>query len=335
MRGKLAVSCLPLGTIGFVLAGFLYPIYGLANGDSTSLLAEHLNAVTEVLSGGPAGSCDRLSDVLRAMQWLSAPERARLKSVIHSSETILRSHCAAEPGFLDNTSREIPSEIWNTAPRCDAGERRVRLCRYSHETGRGLFLYRHDVRAAPSNYLVCALSSNSNGGPFSTSYAITSECRVSSLSWDAYLPLDPSPLHMRSDVVGVLTWPDQDARGTPIELPVALATQCEQAFPEAAFCSPTLIALPVPGRGLIDVCSLRTIRRGVGLPFIRIESASSKWRCQRMDLEKRIVFDPNSPIPVGEENCVADDSGAIDGSCQFPYVPRTQDDWRSRPMIPH
>lgn len=323
-RSPIAMSVLA-GSLGFASSG--------RAADPARALSDHLNAVHDVLVAKDAGerktACDALKRSVAGLRALPGRERARLKGAERAADSALRDYCGPEGrGYFLDGSAEIPSALWQSAPLCATGDRRVRVCRYSHSAGRGLFIYRQDSVAAFSNFLVCALSANSTGGPLSSGYSITSRCTLSNLSWDAYLPLYPRSREIRPDVLGVLRWPDLDAAGTPIELPAALSTQCELAFSNALFCTPTLMVLPVDAGRTVDVCSLRTKRSTVRLPFIRISSGSSRWECGRVDLAARIDFRPHSSLPYKEQRCVAAPNGRVNSSCDYPYVPRTQKDVR-------
>lgn len=296
-------------------------------GDATAALAEHLNALKDVYIShdgtSRARACAVLEKSVQRLATLSAEERQRLRQSENVGRMALSSHCHASGGYLDVGS-DIPNSVWSSDPTCRGGDAGIRVCRYNHETGRGLFVYRKD-KDDGANYLVCSMSANSRHDILSASDAITSRCRVSSFPWDRFLPVDEGT---RRDARAVLTWPDQDARGTPIEMPLPLQKQCELAFADALFCAPTLIVLPAGFRRFVDVCSLFSKRKSFGLPFIRFRDSSSEWKCARMDLKEDVRIYYGGGMSEAERMCRAGRNGKVDRKCSAPFVPRTPEDRR-------
>ena len=165
------------------------------------------------------------------------------------------------------------------------------------------------------------MTAGQSGGAFSSGYAITSRCLVSSADWRAYASNVGPDLSARSDVQGLLTWMYQDSYMAPMAMPGSLYSQCRDAFSDSLFCSPSLIVLPTQVPEQVDVCKLDSRRSALNLGIIKISSGSSKWTCTRTDLR---LQERDEILSTQEENCVPNMLGQVDPQCDLPYIPRAQ-----------
>jgi hypothetical protein len=222
-----------------------------------------------------------------------------------------------ESGSAQNT----PPSIWTSEPFCNQNSGNVLACKYSHTNERGIFILKQPNKLSFANYLVCTQSADETSGLFASGYAIKSRCELSSVHWQSYANLDPSQ-EMRSDVKGLLNWTNQTTNSRPISMPQLLADQCATAFPEALYCTPTLMVLPTKTDEKVDVCGLQTEKWALGAVVISITSASSKWVCTQFDLSNTVT---ENNLSYAEAQCIPNANSEYDSSCDLPYIPRTQE----------
>jgi hypothetical protein len=293
------------------------------NVQTPQVLARVLNSITAVTTTTGEQlktSCLELQQALPELAQAAPAEQNSWRELLTSGQTSWDLFCSPREDATNPLSQLDP-QVWQGAPYCLQGGRPTYRCSYNHNRGRGLFIYERPSAPILDNFLVCALSAGESSGPFASGYSITNRCVVSSLDWYAYVRLDPV-MSIRSDVKGVLRWENGKARTQPIKLPKFLYDQCSTAFKESFFCTPALVVLPTTQSDTVDVCGLHSKRTSIGISFLSISSASSKWSCERMNL--REVSPQSQTLSVKESQCIPDFTGAVDSSCDLPYLPRTQ-----------
>jgi hypothetical protein len=297
------------------------------------LLEEGLNAAIDVSTSADTGldvACEQLQNTVLLFDKFETkfPLIKPLGKQLRNLETrvceerIPRGKSVSEEAYnSENSLEEDVSEadsissasVWRTQPRCNAGHGPIANCTFRHQNGRGFFTLAERGRYSFPNALACVMNAGSGNWLLESDYVISSRCLVSSVDWRA-----PSG---RSDVLGLFQWLEEPAARKPIELPSALANQCESSFPEAAFCSPTLLVLPSKHAHKFDVCGLHTRRHSMNGIVFRIATGTSKWKCETKDLR---VVDEQKRLSDAEWHCVPNRWGNVSNMCLLPYIPTTK-----------
>ncbi|MFZ9518852.1 MAG: hypothetical protein ACO3A4_00075 [Silvanigrellaceae bacterium] len=285
-----------------------------AFGAESSQLGESLNfllkaADTSVANGLGGEDCQRLA--LFASKEVSG-EKSRFSDV---AARIFAERCMIakenEPRTDDSLKSPI-DETWDGKPMCRQGDERTIACSHNPTTGRGLFAYSGSSTPANSPTLVCAHYEMSALSPLDFVQEIGSRCAVAEFDWRYE--------GSRSDVFGIQNWVNSSKGAAALRMPGWLKDQCQMSFPDALYCTPTLIVLPERDATTLSVCALKTrdYRFGLG-PFLRISSVNSAWHCESKSL---LVPDRDQRLSVEERSCVPDDLGRVmNDYCRLPYMP--------------
>jgi hypothetical protein len=202
---------------------------------------------------------------------------------------------------------------WTSQPLCNNKWGDLPQCSFNHKNGHGLFVLKQPQVVNDPNFLVCVNMAGQQQSWIDHRELISARCQVSSMDWEYGSG--------RSDYRGVLNWLTDNARDEAITMPALLATQCNQVFPEAAICSPSLLVLPTSSANEFDVCALHTLRQGINLIILEVHQGNSKWKCERKDLNKP---DRQERLSVAEWSCVPNAWGYVDKLCPLPYIPTTE-----------
>jgi hypothetical protein len=223
----------------------------------------------------------------------------------------------AVEGFALNADEGEPAAPqnngWNAQPLCNDANFAITECSFTHKNGHGLFVVGQPGVHSGSNFLVCASMAGQSQSFLDSSELVTSRCMVSSLDWRNGTG--------RSDYRGVFNWLIDATRYEAKNIPALLAEQCRTAFPEAAYCAPTLLVLPTGDSNLLDVCGLHTQRNDINLVVLRIHQGNSRWKCERKNLA---IADSQPRLSVAEWSCVPNAWGYVDPLCALPYIPTTE-----------
>jgi hypothetical protein len=306
--------------LSFLYAGGLAPVYAQSETTQTMPLERLLNSVKDVAGRASDAeledSCRELNEVLQTQQGSFLQQQAWQHAWSYAQQ-VYGEHCEGLRLRDVSTGEAI---LWDGSPQCEPS-RSIKACRYSQKSGRGTFIVRGpDVQGYP-NYLVCAMTTGRSRNVLGYDYMIDSRCVASDLDWEGFL-MRKVELQQRSDAQGFYHWMNGDGARAAVELPAALAVQCATAFPEAQLCAPFLIVLPSDEAGQVDVCSLRTYNTGLGLLFIKVDSKSSQWSCQRHDLGVGLPRDPQ--LSRVENYCIPNWRGQVPPECDLPYIPRSR-----------
>jgi hypothetical protein len=330
---------------GQVLAIGWFAAVGIAYGDSANqtpmeVVADSLDLVTSLTTAHPGeieGACREAGNAIVSWEKEANFAGATFNAVqyakrIHGIYCLGRQdetgRIVASRPIIDEEASGMPAEmrdeidetntLWNTPPTCLRSEA-MQECHYSHGSGKGVFIYQQPrPQGYPFNYLVCAQNATQHREGFllfsTSNYRIRSKCVVSNFPW-------LNGPGGRSDANGVIDWPSRGVSGNPILMPRALAQQCELAFRDAIYCTPSLIAFATEKDDVVGICSLDTKRRNSRFLFIRFGRSHSRWNCELKDLSSP---DPE-PRVLGydERNCNPDEFGLISLSCDLPYIPRS------------
>lgn len=260
---------------------------------------------------------------------LSAEDCSALKNLSHSasrSEVRLQkrakeffsAHCSqsgeAKGASEDNTpfSDKSGNDIWDGTAQCQTSDERLIHCEHRGENGRGLVVYtgRNSLENSPS--LVCAHFEGTYRSPFEQEQQIAARCVVTEFDWRYE--------GMRSDVYGVKNWLYQKVAHSPLQIPAALKSQCAEVFPDAIYCTPSLIVFPESDTTRVSICQLNTLDRVFGLgAILRVGSWNSRWICESKSL---MVPNQDERLSVEERQCVPDHLGQHKTPyCRFPYMP--------------
>jgi hypothetical protein len=213
----------------------------------------------------------------------------------------------------DSQKNSEPDAIWDGQAVCAAGDEQVLQCEHGSANGRGVFVY--SGSESPDNHptLVCVHFEASYLRPFEREQLVDARCVVTEFDWRYE--------SQRSDVVGIRNWATSAVNHAPMQIPAALKNQCNQVFPDALYCTPTLIIFPdTSSRSRVGICRLRTSDSVLGLgALLRIGSWNSRWECESKSLD---VPDRDERLTVEERSCIPDHLGRQQNPfCRFPYLP--------------
>ncbi len=289
---------------------------------SADVLQESLNVMTEVSSADAKElpkQCQKFKVFVEKVTPIleKHPQLSKLSQRLQEFEKRV---CPDGNSAFENAPPVAPlpnMTVWSSQPKCKERVGVIPYCEFRHTNGRGLFALSQNDKLWAPNFLVCASTAGSQQMAFGSDYLIETKCRISNVDWIAGSG--------RPDVQGLFYWLEQPATRTSIEIPQALAQQCDTMFPEAVFCSPTLMVLPTQKRDFVDVCSLETYLAKVDFVVVRVSSGNSRWTCETKNLRN---VDAQENLTAQEWGCVPNQFGKTDGRCALPYIPTTQN-WRS------
>jgi hypothetical protein len=236
-------------------------------------------------------------------------KRAQAFYQAHCGEKGEKSGSAADSPTLVDKSADA---IWDGTALCNTADSRLIHCEHRGENGRGLLVYAGRDSLENSPTLVCAHFEATYRSPFEHEQQIAARCVVTEFDW-RYEGL-------RSDVYGVKNWLQQKTAHSPLQIPGALKSQCTEVFPDAIYCTPTLIVFPESDPTRVSTCQLSTHDRVLGLgAVLRVGSWNSRWVCESRSL---ITPDKDTRLSIEERACVPDHLGQHKTSyCRFPYMP--------------
>ncbi|MBM3383165.1 MAG: hypothetical protein FJY29_12110 [Betaproteobacteria bacterium] len=296
--------------------GVLSQLHWVSSVQAGSKPAEYLDLflrASENSQGESLMSEDCLA--LRSLTEVQSTESVRWRK---RAQTFFQARCAEQltgkMGFEDAPalSDKSADAIWDGTALCSAGDQRLIRCEHRGENGRGLLVYAGRDSWDNSPTLVCAHVEATYRSPFEHEQQVAARCVVTEFDW-RYEGL-------RSDVYGVINWLLQKAPHAPLQIPAALKSQCTEVFPDAIYCTPTLIVFPETDPTRVGICQLNTHDRVLGLgAILKIGSWNSHWVCESKSL---IVPDMDSRLSVEERQCVPDHLGQHKTPyCRFPYMP--------------
>ncbi|MEN9825415.1 MAG: hypothetical protein RI953_1160 [Pseudomonadota bacterium] len=210
------------------------------------------------------------------------------------------------------TTKSPLDETWDGKPNCRQSDQRTITCSHNPVTGRGLFAYSGSSTPTNSPTLVCAHHETSSQSPLDMTQEINSRCVLTEFDWRYE--------GSRSDVFGMHNWLNSSKGAAALSMPGWLKDQCSNSFPDALYCTPTLIVLPESDPASLSICALKTrdYRFGLG-PILRISSSNSHWQCESKSL---LVPDKDQRLTVEERSCVPDELGRVMNEyCRLPYMP--------------
>ncbi|MEN9529465.1 MAG: hypothetical protein RI932_1338 [Pseudomonadota bacterium] len=266
------------------------------------------NSTGNVLSGE---DCSALQGLLESRDSESKRWQKR-------AEDFHQAHCRAQgentrsSSSSPNLSDKGADAIWDGSALCNSADERLIHCEHRGENGRGLLVYAGRNSWDNSPTLVCAHYEATYRSPFEHEQQVASRCVVTEFDW-RYEGL-------RSDVYGVKNWLYQKTLHSPLQIPAALKSQCSEVFPDAIYCTPTLIVFPESDPNRVSTCQLNTNDRILGLgAILRVGSWNSRWVCESKSL---IEPDKDARLSVEERQCVPDHLGQQKTPyCRFPYMP--------------
>lgn len=316
--------------------------FGVDNpGESLGVISESLELVSGLATSSASdirANCDSAEKALKISGEMQGLDSSARKARDYA-QRIYGIYCLGFPDetgqivasrpIVDEEASGMPAELrekidstntfWNTPPKCLDSDDMV-ACRYNHDSGKGVFVYKESSwDNYPLNYLVCAQNAAQGHKSFlifsTSNYFIRSKCVVSSYPW-------VNGPGGRSDTNGVIDWPSRGNVESPVLMPRAMAQQCELAFRDAIYCTPSLIAFKTEHRDLVGVCKLETNRRNSRFLFIRVGNSKSRWSCELKDLA---TPDPEPRVlGYSESECNPDQFGLINLTCDLPYIPRSE-----------
>jgi hypothetical protein len=300
------------------LAVLFLPTLGEAS-QSVNLLHEGLSIVAGLSSIEPNDrltACAQL-DTLRVQLTPVIGSFPQLRHLYTSLPELKERFCTSD--VPSDTIREFSSQAGTPQaptlpPNCNTGIGPIPNCTFNEENGRGLFTMGQTAFQKKPNFLVCVMSAGAGSWMLHSDYIIKGRCLVSGIDWK-----DTPP---RSDVDGVFNWLEASAHRSPIALPQPLSEQCRQAFPEAAFCSPSMVVLPTRDTNVFDICSLHSHQNQWNVVLFRINNSNSHWDCETKDLR---VVDQQIEFGGRDWECVPNVVGHVNNRCILPFVPTTEE----------
>ncbi|NBW82318.1 hypothetical protein EBR21_11245, partial [bacterium] len=169
------------------------------------------------------------------------------------ARSIYTERCARSP---ENDSQKPDSakppvdETWDGKPICKDSDRRTIACSHNTITGRGLFAYSGSSGPINSPTLVCAHYEISSRSPLDFTQEVDSRCVLTEFDWRYE--------GSRSDVFGMHDWLNSSKGATSLSMPGWLKDQCSRSFPDALYCTPSLIVLPESDPSSLSICALKT-----------------------------------------------------------------------------
>jgi hypothetical protein len=287
---------------------------------ASELSATALNALlaSESLSEGEIlaeSDCNALASVLQDKQ----PDSYRFKEVVSEAFDLRcknkdqeNDKAQGQDDASDSVDRSQKFQIWDGAAQCRSGDERIQVCEHGSANGRGLFVYASSRSLENRPSLVCAHFESNYRNPFEHEQVIDGRCVVTEFDWRYE--------SARSDVYGIRNWLKSEVNHSALEIPAALKAQCSQIFPDALYCTPTLIIFPESEESRVGVCRLRTHDRVLGLgAILRVGRWNSQWDCQSVSM---LVPDKDSRLSSAERECVPDHLGQLKTPfCRLPYMP--------------
>lgn len=237
------------------------------------------------------------------------------------AESFLQARCGAKskgsPVHEDqeppqSTTPDLQDSVWDGTALCQTADERVLHCEHRGENGRGMFVYAGQPSLENSPSLVCAHFEATYRSPFELEQQVAARCVVTAFDWRYE--------SQRSDALGIKTWLASRVNHSPLQIPAALKKQCAAVFPDALYCTPTLIVFPESDSTRVGVCQLKTHDRVFGLgALLRIGSWNSRWECES---KSTLLPDEDERLSVEERSCVPDHLGQqMTPFCRLPYMP--------------
>jgi len=296
--------------LGILSLTCTYRSYGHASVRLTDALNLMLRLSDENANQGiTQDDCQQLAD------FLSEAERdTNLSRFAPQAQKIFKNKCGAsvEGDPLNSAPAAATDSAWDGVPQCGSQGGRVLFCEHNPKTGRGLFALGGTANPENSPTLVCAHFEASSRSPFDYLQEVTNRCVVTEFDWRYE--------GSRSDVLGMKTWLKSPVGSAALRMPAALRDQCSQVFPDAWYCTPTMIVLPEQDISRVTVCGLETRAQRFGFgPILHIGSANSRWTCESKNL---MIPDKDERLSVEERSCVPDHLGRLmNDYCRLPYMP--------------
>lgn len=297
---------------------FFAPMSALAS-VTTAETAEKLNLFLRAMEESPAvkigaQDCVQLKEIASSLESGSSRFRS-------TAERFLRSSCDGEGSQLahqedqDRPASKLDDPVnvvWDGVALCQTANERILHCEHKAGGGRGLFVYAGQDSLENSPSLVCVHYEATYHSPFEREQEVSARCVVTEFDWRYE--------SSRSDVVGIKNWLSADVMHSPIQIPAALKQQCSSVFPDALYCTPTLIVFPETDSTRVGICQLKTHDRLFGLgPILRVGSWNSRWDCESKSL---VIPNPDERLSVEERQCVPDHLGRQQKPyCRLPYLP--------------
>jgi hypothetical protein len=309
--------------------GLLSPalfLSAFAQAASTELLEESLNVFLEVSTTKSLeqqiSACGKLGRTLEKLK----SDVENDEGLTQKAQQLFGEKCSRSSRMFQPFDSEPKEELWDTPLQC-LNDNSVLTCNFNHSTGHGLVIVSGSHPSVKRNKLVCTLMAGEVKQFLMHRLVASNRCVVSNVEWDFYLHFQPARgERIRPDVAGVLSWPAQShGDWTTIQIPKLLSTQCADVFSDALSCSPLQIILPTPQGTAMDVCSLQSDVKDFKVPMLSIESANSKWSCEKQDLTR---VGSNESIDSKERWCLPWPVVTYNDSCTQPYIPR-----RPKPLL--
>lgn len=241
---------------------------------------------------------------------------SELKRFNKVASEIVSTHChrGAEDDSTQPQAAQPPVKVdlWDGKSRCLMDSQRVLQCEHNGASGRGLFVYSGSESYTNSPSLVCAHFAATGRSPFELYQEVDHRCVLTEFDWRYE--------SSRSDVQGMKTWLKTEVAHSNLQIPASLAEQCQRVFPDALYCTPTLIVLRERNPDEVSICGLKTRAQLLGLlPLLRISSLNSRWACESKSL---LSPDSDQRLSVEERSCVPDHLGRLmNNYCRLPYMP--------------
>ncbi len=301
-------------TISILISAGVLPV-AMASQDVSSALNLFLRAAQ-------SNSGQRMSDSdcseLRAIAENSDTNFSRFKK---EAESFLQVRCGNERrgslAYEDSippqaANPDLQDTVWDGTALCQTADERVLHCEHRGENGRGMFVYAGQSLLENSPSLVCAHFEATYRSPFELEQQVAARCVVTEFDWRYEA--------QRSDALGIKNWLASRVNHSPLQIPDALKKQCAAVFPDALYCTPTLIVFPESDSTRVGVCQLKTYDRVFGLgALLRIGSWNSRWECES---KSTLLPDKDDRLSVEERSCVPDHLGRqMTPFCRFPYMP--------------
>lgn len=301
-----------------LIAASLHLMPTPALGMADERASEFLNLFLRATDGSSSGAlskeeCGRLVE----FSLMKSGEIARFQMV---ASQLFMQRCGEEvrsrrqeDGSLQHQDRNpVSGDVWDGIAVCAQGNEQILQCEHRASNGRGIFVYAG--RATPENSptLVCVHFEATYRRPFEREQLVDARCVVTEFDW-RYEAL-------RSDVSGIGNWMTKPVNHSPVQIPAALKEQCSQVFPDALYCTPTLIVFPETSGRSVGICHLKTHDSILGLgSLLKIGSWNSRWKCESKNLD---IPDRDLRLSVEERSCVPDHLGQQRSPfCRFPYLP--------------
>lgn len=290
------------------------PVRGMADERASEILNLFLRATDGSLSGALSKEeCSRLNEFSR----MQSGELARFQ--VAASQLLMQrcgeevlSHRHEDGSLQTQDKNPVSGDVWDGSAVCAQGHDQVLQCEHRAANGRGIFVYAGNATPENSPTLVCVHFEATYRRPFEREQLVDARCVVTEFDWRYEA--------VRSDVSGIGNWMMTPVNHSPVQIPAALKEQCSQVFPDALYCTPTLIVFPESSGKSVGICHLRTHDSILGLgALLKIGSWNSRWECESKNLD---IPDRDVRLSVEERSCIPDHLGQQRNPfCRFPYLP--------------